>query len=136
MKAVYSPLHAGHAGGVELYRGALVPTFETPERAEIIRAAIAAAGHALVAPHEVPESRLLRIHDGHFVEFLRGAHARWVAEESWRALRDGLESIGAGVPDVYLVHGEPDAQDAFAEQLRAAGYPSVEAPDPHRKIAL
>lgn len=80
MKAVYSPLHAGHAGGVELYRGALVPTFETPERAEIIRAAVVAAGHALVAPREVPESRLLRIHDAEFVEFLRGAHARWVGE--------------------------------------------------------
>ena len=37
MKAVYSPLHARHDGGVELYRGAMVPTFETPERAEIIR---------------------------------------------------------------------------------------------------
>jgi acetoin utilization deacetylase AcuC-like enzyme len=80
MKAVYSPLHAGHAGGVELYRGALVPTFETPERAEIIRAAVAAAGHPLVAPQALPESRLLRVHDGEFVEFLRGAHARWVAE--------------------------------------------------------
>ncbi len=80
MKAVYSPLHAGHADGVELYRGALVPTFETPERAEIIRAAVAAAGHALVAPRDVPESRLLRIHDAEFVEFLRGAHARWVGE--------------------------------------------------------
>lgn len=80
MKAVYSPDHARHAGGVELYRGALVPTFETPERAEIIRAAVAAAGHALQAPRAIPESRLLRIHDADFVEFLRGAYARWHAE--------------------------------------------------------
>jgi acetoin utilization deacetylase AcuC-like enzyme len=80
MKAVYSPLHARHAGGVELYRGALVPTFETPERAEIIRAALVGAGHALTEPRGIPESRLLRIHDADFVEFLRGAHARWHAE--------------------------------------------------------
>jgi hypothetical protein len=40
------------------------------------------------------------------------------------------------VPDVYLVHGEPEAQDALAEQLRSAGYPSVETPVPQRKIAL
>jgi acetoin utilization deacetylase AcuC-like enzyme len=80
MKAVYSPLHARHEGGFELYRGQLVPTFETPERAEIIRAAIAAAGHEIVLPREVPESRLLGVHDGGFVEFLRGAHARWQSE--------------------------------------------------------
>jgi metallo-beta-lactamase family protein len=54
------------------------------------------------------------------------------------AVRDGGTYGGGrgGVPDVYLVHGEPDAQDTFAEQLRTAGYPSVEAPVPHRKIAL
>jgi len=80
MKAVYSPLHARHDGGFELYRGQLVPTFETPDRAEIIRAAIAAAGHELVQPREFPESRLLGVHDGEFVEFLRGAHARWQSE--------------------------------------------------------
>jgi acetoin utilization deacetylase AcuC-like enzyme len=80
MKAVYSPLHARHAGGVELYRGALVPTFETPERAEIIRAAVEAAGHALVEPRAIPEASLYRIHDVEFVEFLRGAWARWHAE--------------------------------------------------------
>ena len=80
MKAVYSPLHARHDGGVELYRGALVPTFETPERAEITRAALVEAGHELVAPRDIPESQLTRIHEAEFVEFLRGAHARWVAE--------------------------------------------------------
>lgn len=80
MKVAYSPLHARHAGGVELYRGALVPTFEVPERAEIIRAALVAAGHELVGPREIAEPRLLRIHDAEFVEFLRGAHARWLAE--------------------------------------------------------
>jgi Cft2 family RNA processing exonuclease len=56
------------------------------------------------------------------------------------SVRDGGSSTGThrrGVaPDVYLVHGEPEAQDAFADQLRAAGYPSVEAPMPQRKIAL
>jgi hypothetical protein len=32
---------------------------------------------------------------------------------------------------VHLVHGEPEAQDDFAVQLRAAGYRSVNAPEPH-----
>jgi metallo-beta-lactamase family protein len=39
-------------------------------------------------------------------------------------------------PPIYLVHGEPDAQDAFAVQLRSAGYPSVRAPTWHEKIQL
>jgi len=80
MKAVYTPLHARHEGGFELYRGQLVPTFETPDRAEFIRAALAAAGHELVQPREIPESRLLGVHDAEFVEFLRGAYARWHSE--------------------------------------------------------
>ena len=80
MKAVHSPMHARHDGGVELYRGNLVPLFETPARAEMIRAALEDAGHEIVAPREFPEARLLRVHDAAFVGFLRGAHARWVAE--------------------------------------------------------
>ena len=80
MKVVHSPLHARHDGGVELYRGNLVPLFETPARAEMIRGALVAAGHEVVAPRDLPESRLERIHDPEFVGFLRGVHARWIAE--------------------------------------------------------
>jgi hypothetical protein len=34
------------------------------------------------------------------------------------------------------VHGEPEAQDAFAAQLSAAGYPAVHTPTPHQKVTL
>jgi acetoin utilization deacetylase AcuC-like enzyme len=80
MKAVHSPLHARHQGGMELYRGELVPTFETPERIAVILEALAAARIEVTAPRIFPESRLLRVHDAGFVAFLRGAHARWQAE--------------------------------------------------------
>jgi metallo-beta-lactamase family protein len=75
------------------------------------------------------------------VEVLAGysAHGDRHELQDWLdAVRDGGTGAGkrASAPDVYLVHGEPDAQDAFAEQLRTAGYPSVEAPVPHRKITL
>jgi acetoin utilization deacetylase AcuC-like enzyme len=80
MKVVYSPLHARHDGGMELYRGQLVPLFEKPERAGMILAALEASGHDVTPPREVPESRLFRVHDTEFVAFLSGAHSRWVAE--------------------------------------------------------
>jgi metallo-beta-lactamase family protein len=57
-------------------------------------------------------------------------------------LQRWLDSVRAGGPDahapaaIYLVHGEPEAQDAFAEQLRAGGYPSVRAPARHESITL
>jgi acetoin utilization deacetylase AcuC-like enzyme len=77
---VHSPLHARHDGGLELHRGELVPTFESPARAELILAALTAGGFEVVPPREIPESRLLGVHDADFVEFLRTAFARWRAE--------------------------------------------------------
>ena len=65
---------------MELYRGQLVPTFETPDRVDMILAALEATHIEITAPREVPESRLLRVHDAEFVAFLRGAYARWHAE--------------------------------------------------------
>ena len=43
MKTVFSPLHAGHAGQMELIAGAIVPGFEKPSRAEIIKARASSA---------------------------------------------------------------------------------------------
>lgn len=80
MRVVHSPLHARHHGGMELHRGELVPTFETPERVQAILGALTRAGFELVTPRAIPEARLERVHDAGFVEFLRGAYARWRAE--------------------------------------------------------
>jgi metallo-beta-lactamase family protein len=63
------------------------------------------------------------------VEVLTGYSAHGDRHE----LQRWLDAVRAGnangaAPAVHLVHGEPEAQDAFAAQLRAAGYPSVDAP--------
>jgi metallo-beta-lactamase family protein len=75
------------------------------------------------------------------VEVLTGysAHGDRIELQQWLdRVRDGGSEAGArGIaPTVYLVHGEPDAQDAFAAQLRSAGYPAVEAPIRNQKIRL
>ncbi len=77
MRVIYSPLHARHDGGVELHRGALVPSFESPMRAQYILDALRRDGFEVLPPRELPESRLLGVHDADFVEFLRDAYARW-----------------------------------------------------------
>ena len=77
-------------------------------------------------------------------ELLAGQPALWFAfgqpgglqarTEGWLdAVRAG--NTGQTAPVVHLVHGEPAAQDAFAEQLRGAGYQSVSTPLP-RSIAI
>ena len=53
-----------------------------------------------------------------------------------QAWLDHVRGDGGAVPQVYLVHGERDAQDAFAEQLRQAGYPRVRAPEPREVVTL
>src|SRR4051812_33712367 len=60
------------------------------------------------------------------VEVLAGysAHGDRTELQRWLdAVRRG--NAGNAAPVVHLVHGEPEAQDAFAAQLRDAGYPSV-----------
>ena len=72
------------------------------------------------------------------VEVLAGysAHGDRHELQQWLdRVRDG-SGKGAAPPTVYLVHGEPEAQDAFAGQLVAAGYPSVRAPVRHESITL
>jgi acetoin utilization deacetylase AcuC-like enzyme len=79
MKVVYSPLHARHDGGVELHRGALVPSFESPARAQFILEALQQGGFEIVPPRDMPEARLQGVHDAQFIEFLQSAYARWTA---------------------------------------------------------
>jgi metallo-beta-lactamase family protein len=71
------------------------------------------------------------------VEVLNGysAHGDRTELQRW------LDSVRAGdprgsTPPIYLVHGEAAAQDAFAEQLRGAGYPTVRAPERNEAITL
>ena len=52
--------------------------------------------------------------------------ARWLG---------GVHAKSPALRTVYLVHGEPVAQDALRAQLASAGY-TVEAPAPRTRIAL
>jgi metallo-beta-lactamase family protein len=71
------------------------------------------------------------------VEVIEGYSAHGDRHE----LQQWVDAVRAGNADgvppvVHLVHGEPDAQDAFATQLRSAGYPIVDAPVPHQVVRV
>jgi metallo-beta-lactamase family protein len=58
------------------------------------------------------------------------AHADRTELHRWlSAVRLGGAASGRASPPVYLVHGEPEAQTAFAAQLRTDGF-TVEIPHP------
>jgi acetoin utilization deacetylase AcuC-like enzyme len=77
MQVVHSPLHARHDGGVELHRGELVPSYESPDRVDHILRAVRDAGMSVIDPREFAIERLHSVHAPAFVEFLRTAYARW-----------------------------------------------------------
>jgi len=78
MLTIYSDDHQLHRGKFELSDGKLVPCYETPERAELVLAAVreAALGE-IVAPDDFGVDPILRVHDARFVEFLQQAWHLW-----------------------------------------------------------
>jgi metallo-beta-lactamase family protein len=68
------------------------------------------------------------------VEILNGYSAHADRTELLRWL-DGVKARTPALRDVHLVHGEPDAQDAFAERLGELGY-RASCPRPGTTIAL
>jgi metallo-beta-lactamase family protein len=73
---------------------------------------------------EVPLAAQVEILNGYSAHGDRTELHRWL-----QAVRAHGTPEGRGHPHVYLVHGEPSAQEAFAEQLRADGF-RVDIPAP------
>ena len=80
MHVVHSPLHARHAGGVELHRGELVPSFGSPDRIDHILQALQAANVSIIPPRDLAIECLHTVHDPAFVGFLQTAYSRWQEE--------------------------------------------------------
>lgn len=80
MKTIFSPLHAGHSGQLELVAGAIVPGFEKPSRAEIVKARVEAVK---LGPIEEPTAHDLaaakRVHRPDYIDFLPTVWPAWEA---------------------------------------------------------
>ncbi|MFO7169826.1 MAG: histone deacetylase family protein [Chloroflexota bacterium] len=80
MIVVSSPDHTLHNPPHEFFDGALIPVFESPERVEIILAALDAAGIGpVVAPRSFGLEPVRAIHTPAYLTFLERAYERWVA---------------------------------------------------------
>ncbi|MEO5323369.1 histone deacetylase family protein [Mesorhizobium sp. CC13] len=80
MKTVFSPLHAGHSGQMELVAGAIVPGFEKPSRAEIIRARIEHQKLGdILAPEVHDLAAAKRVHAADYIDFLPTVWPQWEA---------------------------------------------------------
>jgi len=78
MKTVYSPRHAGHSGQMELNAGEIVPGFELPSRAEIIRARVETVKLGpIIAPQKHDIAVAKRVHTTDYIDFLPRAWPMW-----------------------------------------------------------
>ena len=75
---------------------------------------------------EVPLNARVEILNGYSAHGDRRELAAWL---------DAVKSTSPSLKDVWLVHGEPEAQDAFAGDLAKKGY-RVQCPTPGTKVEL
>ncbi|MEG0885738.1 MAG: histone deacetylase family protein, partial [Janthinobacterium sp.] len=89
MLTFYNELHGQHRGRFELFRGTMVPCFETPERADMVVAELGRRNLGrIVTPHGVPLTSLERIHTPRYLHFLRHAWHDWLALDPDNANKD------------------------------------------------
>ncbi|QPC86179.1 histone deacetylase family protein [Mesorhizobium sp. NBSH29] len=80
MKTIFSPLHNGHSGQLEIIAGEIVPGFEKASRAEIIRARVESEKLGpILPPDEHDLSTAGRIHRSDYLAFLPTVWTQWQA---------------------------------------------------------
>lgn len=94
MITFYNHLHAQHQGKVEMFRGALVPCFEVPARADHVLAELTRRKLGTVLhPHAFDDAALARIHSPRYLNFLATAWDQWVALDPANVDKDILPSV-------------------------------------------
>ncbi len=71
--------HALHAPENFVVRGLPSPNKETPERAEILKRSLGAAGYEFTGPDAFGEAPLAAVHTARYLDFLKNGHAEWAA---------------------------------------------------------
>ena len=92
MHVIFDDRQLRHDPADYFRRGALGPHPEQPQRAVLLRDALAGAGHTIAAPADHGREPIDAVHDPAYVDFLLGAWQRWTA------------TIGHSVPAVPNYH--------------------------------
>ncbi|HEV7814714.1 MAG TPA: histone deacetylase family protein [Janthinobacterium sp.] len=94
MLTFYNELHGQHRGRFEIFRGEMVPCFETPERADAVVAELSRRNLGrIVTPQGVPLMSLERIHTPRYLHFLRNAWSDWLALDPANAGKDAFPAV-------------------------------------------
>lgn len=94
MKIFFNELHSTHNARQEIYRGKMVPAFETPARQTAIECALKACGlGVLQTPPQCDDALLARVHDRGYLSFLEGAWAEWVALDPANADTEAFPAV-------------------------------------------
>jgi acetoin utilization deacetylase AcuC-like enzyme len=95
MRVVYSPAHLVHDPATETVMGVAIPANEVGERAECIRAALAAdGGFAFSAPTDHGVAPIAAVHDDGLIRFLAEA---WLQMQAQHVEREALVAEGFNV---------------------------------------
>jgi acetoin utilization deacetylase AcuC-like enzyme len=93
MLTFFSDSHHAHAPQYEFFRGERVPCFETPARAEYVKARLSERGHVLRMPHADSRGVLAKVHTARYLAFLEHAWRDWVALEDGNDGRQPFPSV-------------------------------------------
>src|SRR6266545_268014 len=107
MTVVASEAHRGHDPPYEVNFGKVVrPVWERVARGELLREALAAAGHPVTGPREHGLGPLRAVHQPALLEFLEGAWAAWRAAHGprWALIPDTF-----ALPGLARGHARPSA---------------------------
>ena len=93
MLTFFSDSHHAHAPQYEFFRGERVPCFETPARAEYVKARLSERGHVLRTPQADSRGVLAKVHTARYLAFLEHAWRDWVALEDGNDGRQPFPSV-------------------------------------------
>ncbi|MGH6625123.1 MAG: histone deacetylase family protein [Burkholderiaceae bacterium] len=93
MITFFSANHLAHAPAFEIFRGERVPCFETPARAEFVKARLSERGHTLREPHCDSRAVLAQVHTERYLAFLEHAWQDWLALDPANAQRQPFPSV-------------------------------------------
>ncbi|MGB8414933.1 histone deacetylase family protein [Paraburkholderia sp.] len=79
--AFYDDSHSLHSPKMWFYRGVARESRELPERADLLRSALADSGYEIRSPGDFGSGPLTRVHTSRYLTFLQNAYREWVALE-------------------------------------------------------